>query len=944
MEVLCTFLSLLTLWTLNVDASRPKVLLPIQPEQEPQTSKAQPGCTFGGKFYSLEDSWHPDLGEPFGIMHCVLCYCEPQRTRRGKPSGKVSCKNIKHDCPPPSCSNPILLAGHCCKTCPKAAPPPVKKSDFIFDGFEYFQEKDNDLYNDRSYLSSDDVSTEESRTAEYVALLTAPSDVWPPVTSGVAKARFHLQRSNLYFSITHKWMDRLSRVRFSDSDGSVLFEHPIHRMGSPMSDTICGIWRSLPRSSLRLLRLGHIVISLVTMARSESEISGKIIRHKALFSETFTALLSPETPEVIWAGGLAMLSLSDVDDNLHFILMFSGLRGGERAHIPMVVQVLHQNHVIRELHANISTQDPDFADFLPDLSSREMFWLAQGQLEIVVQMDGKQAHRLSGIVTVRKSCDTLQSVLSGGDALFPTRTGAVGSATLILHENGTLEYQVQVAGTMSPVTALTLETKPRRKTKRNILHDLSKDYHSGKAWGIWVDASARDLHMLLQSELFLNVATKDFQEGELRGQITPLLYTGPWARYQELPVPLAGQFVSPPLRTGSAGHAWVSLDEHCHLHYQIVVTGLGRAEDATLNAHLHGFAELGEVSETSRGHKRLLKGFYGSEAQGSVKDLDLELLGHLSRGTAFIQVSTKLNPRGEIRGQVHIPNTCESGGVSLSPEDPEYEYEIYEEGRQRDPDDLKKDPRACYFEGQLRAHGARWAPDYDKKCSVCSCQKRTVICDPIMCPSLNCTQQVQLSDQCCPICEEKKEIKELKKPERIRVANEGCYFDGDRSWKAAGTRWHPVVPPFGLIKCAICTCKGSTGEVHCEKVTCPRLSCTNPVRANPSDCCKQCPVEERNPLELADSMQSDGPRSCKFGRQWYPNNEKWHPTVPPFGEMKCVTCACVEGVTQCATKKCSVTACGPSGKRDKCCTKCKDDSQDEDEKAKSEESRSVWSY
>jgi hypothetical protein len=35
----------------------------------------------------------------------------------------------------------------------------------------------------------------------------------------------------------------------------------------------------------------------------------------------------------------------------------------------------------------------------------------------------------------------------------------------------------------------------------------------------------------------------------------------------------------------------------------------------------------------------------------------------------------------------------------------------------------------------------------------------------------------------------------------------GCYFDGDRSWRAAGTRWHPVVPPFGLIKCAVCTCK-----------------------------------------------------------------------------------------------------------------------------------------
>lgn len=37
------------------------------------------GCSFGGRFYSLEDTWHPDLGEPFGVMHCVMCHCEPVR-------------------------------------------------------------------------------------------------------------------------------------------------------------------------------------------------------------------------------------------------------------------------------------------------------------------------------------------------------------------------------------------------------------------------------------------------------------------------------------------------------------------------------------------------------------------------------------------------------------------------------------------------------------------------------------------------------------------------------------------------------------------------------------------------------------------------------------------------------------------------------------------------
>ncbi|XP_075058553.1 chordin [Mixophyes fleayi] len=942
MEISYAHLLLLTLWILAADASRRKILLPIKPEQDPLPSKSQIGCHLGDKTYSLEDTWHPDLGKPFGVAYCVVCRCEVQRNRWGKESGKISCKSVKNHCPTPTCANPVEVPGQCCRVCPKTPPPPllVKKSEFIFDEFEYFQEKDDDLYNDRSYLSSDDVGVGESRT-EYVAFLTASSRAWPPVSSGLAKAKFNLQRSNLLFSITYKGMDNLSRVRFSDSDGTVLFEHPVHRVGYPPSDTICGIWRSMPRASLHLLRLGHIVVSLVTTTLSEPEISGKIVRHKALFSESFSALLTPETQEESFQRGLAMLTLSDVDDNLHFILMLRGIQGGETERIPITVQILHQNHVIRELYANITIQEPDFAEVLPDLSSREMQWLAQGQLKIAVLTEGRHEQHISGVITVRKSCDILQSVLSGGDALNPTKTGSVGSATITLHENGTLEYQLQVAGIMSAVTAVTLETKPRRKIRRNILHDLTKNYFDGRAWGLWTGANARDLHMLLQSELFFNIITKDYQEGELRGQITPLLYSGLWAKHEELPIPLAGQFVSPPLKTGSAGHAWVSLDEHCHLHYQIVVTGLGRAEDATLNAHLHGFAELGEVSESSNGHKRLLKGFYGSEAQGSVKDLDLELFSHLNRGTAFIQVSTKLNPRGEIRGRVHIPNSCESGGVTLSPEDAE--REAIEKNNNRSPEELRKDPRSCYFEGKLRAHGARWAPDYDRKCSVCICQKRTVICDPIVCQPLNCTQSVHLPDQCCPVCEEKKENREVKK--QGRPQNEGCYFNG--LWRAAGTRWHPVVEPFGLVLCATCSCKSSSQDLHCVRETCPRLTCANPIRANPMDCCKKCPVEEQNPLELVDRMQSDEPRQCKVMGQLYSNNKRWHPTLPTHGAVKCVTCVCVDGVPQCEKQKwkCTDPECSASGKQDSiCCSECQGNSQDEDEKFKTEEPVSTWSY
>lgn len=118
-----------------------------------------------------------------------------------------------------------------------------------------------------------------------------------------------------------------------------------------------------------------------------------------------------------------------------------------------------------------------------------------------------------------------------------------------------------------------------------------------------------------------------------------------------------------------------------------------------------------------------------------------------------------------------------------------------------------RDPNTCFFEGQQRPHGARWAPNYDPLCSLCICQRRTVICDPVVCPPPSCPHPVQALDQCCPVCPEKQRSRDLPSLPNLEPG-EGCYFDGDRSWRAAGTRWHPVVPPFGLIKCAVCTCKG----------------------------------------------------------------------------------------------------------------------------------------
>ncbi|KAM9453017.1 chordin-like [Salvelinus alpinus] len=930
-------------WLHSGLASRLKSpVLPIHSEREPLPSKGMSGCSFGGRFYSLEDTWHPDLGEPFGVMHCVQCYCETQRGRKSKVLGKVSCKNVKQDCPEPSCDDPVLLPGQCCKTCPKGEVD-RKQAEAVFDGFEYFQEKEkeDDLhksYNDRSYLSSEDISSGESRT-DFVAVLTGVTGSWLPSSSGVARARFSLTRTSLTFSITYQRIGRPSRVVFLDSDGNTAFEYKTPKGDS---DMICGVWKNLPQSHVRQLQAEQLRVTMTTATGRREQIEGKIIKHRALFAETFSSTLTSEK-EHSGMGGIAMLTLSDTENNLHFILILQGLiqhRQRDSPLVPIRVRLQYSQHVLREIHANVTAYDPDFAEVLTDLNSRELFWLSRGQLVIAVETEGPDPRHISGFITGRKSCDTIQSVMSSGDALTAGKTGGVGSAFFHLHDNGTLDYQVQIAGLSSEVVGLTIELKPRRRSKRSVLYDLAPEFDrpSGRATGSWSRLEARHIHMLLQNELFINVATAHSQEGELRGQIRGLLYSGLEAPRHEIPVPLAGQFVAPPVLTSAGGHAWVSVDERCHLHYEIVVAGLSKADDLTVSAHLHGFAEIGELGESSTNHKRLLTGFYGSQAQGVLKDISVELLRHLDRGTAFIQVSTKVNTRGEIRGQVHVPNNCEFGTRG------EVEVAEFDDLFVRDPEELKKDPHTCFFESQHHAHGSFWTPNYNN-CFTCSCQKRTVICDPVICPVLTCSRTIQPEDKCCPVCLERKEPKNMKTPERLDEHPEGCYFEGDQKMHAPGSTWHPFVPPFGYIKCALCTCKGATGEVHCEKVMCPALTCSRPARRSPSDCCKECPEEDKPPLEHADMMQADGTRHCKFGKNFYQNSDNWHPRVPLMGEMKCITCWCDHGVTKCQRKQCPVLTCSNITRREgMCCSECQDSKEEEEELIKVPEKKNSWSH
>lgn len=83
--------------------------------------------------------------------------------------------------------------------------------------------------------------------------------------------------------------------------------------------------------------------------------------------------------------------------------------------------------------------------------------------------------------------------------------------------------------------------------------------------------------------------------------------------------------------------------------------------------------------------------------------------------------------------------------------------------------------------------------------------------------------------------------KALLQAETNNSSQRGCRL-GDQ-FHMAGASWHPYLPPNGFDTCAVCTCDPITLEIHCPRVQCPSLPCSDKVAYRPDKkaCCKKCP-------------------------------------------------------------------------------------------------------
>ncbi|XP_035279890.1 cysteine-rich motor neuron 1 protein isoform X1 [Anguilla anguilla] len=139
-------------------------------------------------------------------------------------------------------------------------------------------------------------------------------------------------------------------------------------------------------------------------------------------------------------------------------------------------------------------------------------------------------------------------------------------------------------------------------------------------------------------------------------------------------------------------------------------------------------------------------------------------------------------------------------------------------------------------EGDIFLAAESWKPN---TCSSCVCLDGKIRCFSESCPLVGCVRPVLRKGQCCPYCLED------------TAARAVCHFNGKTY--ADEERWD-------IDSCTHCYCL--QGQTLCSTVSCPALSCHEPINVEGSCCpmCSEMYVPTNVPIEKTDQRRDPGMR------------------------------------------------------------------------------------
>ncbi|XP_058832695.1 dorsal-ventral patterning protein Sog [Topomyia yanbarensis] len=908
-------------------------LSPLLVEDEGARRNRPAECLFGKTLRELGSTWFADLGPPFGVMYCIKCECVPVQKKR-RIVARVQCRNIKNECPKPTCDEPILLPGRCCKSCP---------------GDSY---NSPDIAHD---LPQAVMPEEEERSKHFAALLTGRTssilkrDDMKSMYSTinplniVATGRFAFHKKNLYYSfyISEK-APRPRSIQFVDSQGNILEEHPLvipaegpFSVYQNATGKICGVWRRVPRDYRRLLRddMMNVVLLWGGKYQAELAIAGPIGKYPALPQELFSSLLEPApgtNPEQMnGAGGTAIVSTkSGVTSSIYLTLVLNGVFSSDDiADVPLNIRLEMQNkdQIILEDVQRVKkpAHDINVIEVSSPLSVNDLRLLTRGKLTVVVESKRKpDALRIQGTIQTRVACEVFQTLLASHNP--ESRTDSSGLAWMYLNKEGSLLYNIQTHNlhmNYNPVITLIDDSAKRKAEIENL--SFNSDHVSGT-----VDRMGpRVLEPLYSGDLAINVAN-DLNLNLIHGKFVARPVAD--ARDSNAPVLLKriGNSIAPP---HSVGMAWLAVDNECNLHYEVTLAGVPSAYHP-VQLYLE---ELPIEAPNAPISRTLLEDFNGNYLEGFVLAMSAHELAKLETSVIYLEIRSKSKDEPILKaklkstkipnhctGNQHIDNDVQNNSVISTPHDNNY---------------IPMGATKCYHSSRFHDEGDQWHSALES-CTMCSCVHKRVKCEPIRCPPLKCRKEdiMQKKDDCCPTCA----VSKYSDDTRLVVAPRGCKL-GDQFYDA-GTTWHPYLPPNGYDTCTVCTCDALSLEINCPRTQCPPLNCSEKVAYRPDKkaCCKVCPqikvrtTRPGNSDEMGDQGSSSGSLKstqtilanggCTYNANIYENGQEFHPILATHGEQKCVKCSCKDGNIKCERKRCARSACSRQHARrntvvDECC-------------------------
>ncbi|XP_065092482.1 dorsal-ventral patterning protein Sog [Ochlerotatus camptorhynchus] len=890
-------------------------------------------CLFGKTLRELGSTWFADLGPPFGVMYCIKCECVPVQKKR-RIVARVQCRNIKNECPKPTCDEPVLLHGRCCKTCPGDVNSP-------------------DIPNDFPVTANPE---EEERSKHFAALLTGRTSsilkrddmksMYSTINPQniVATGRFAFHKKNLYYSFyISENAPRPRTIQFVDHQSNILEEHPlIIPTEGPFSvyqnatGKICGVWRRVPRDYRRLLRddMMNVVLLWGGQHQAELAIAGPIGKYPALPQELFSSLLEPApgtNPEQMnGAGGTAIVSTkSGVTSSIYLTIVLNGVFSPDDiADVPLNIRLEMQNkdQVILEDTQRIRkpAHDINVIEVSSPLSVNDLRLLTRGKLTVVVESKRKpEALRIQGVIQTRVACEVFQTLLASHSP--ESRTDSNGLAWMYLNKEGSLVYNVQthnVHMNHNPVITL-IDDSAKRKVDLETL-----TFNSNHISGTVDRLGPRVLEPLYSGDLAINVANDQ----------NPILIHGKFvtrpvadARDSNAPVLLkrVGSSATP---SHSVGMAWVAVDNECNLHYEVTLTGVPSAYHP-VQLYLE---ELPIEAPNAPISRTLLEDFTGNYLEGFVLALPSTELAKLETSVIYLEIRSKLKNEPILKAKIKsikVPNHCTGNQYH----DNDVQNNSFAPMAHND-NTVPTVETKCYHSSRFYDEGDMWHSALES-CTMCSCVHKRVKCEPIRCPPLKCRKEdiVQKKGDCCPTCA----VSKYSDDTRLVSTSRGCKL-GDQ-FHEAGSTWHPYLPPNGYDTCTVCTCDMATLEINCPRTQCPPLNCSDKVAYRPDKkaCCKVCPqIKERKPIrtgspdEAGDQGSSSGTlRStqtilanggCTYNANVYDNGQHFHPILASHGEQKCVKCTCKDREIHCERKRCARSVCNRQHARknaivDECC-------------------------